>query len=1112
MDSREPSPKPLFVLVILVLLYPLAHVASSILTLPDSHIPLIWLGSGCVLCALTQLPYRWWPAALALCGIMDAAITHLISDSQPVNAVLVAMGDMIEPLTGAAILRFTVGSKVDLSRARDALWLSAALVTGATFSGLVVVPGMVDAAIPGHFALLWQQWTFSAVLGSTLLSWTVLSWLSPRESERLFSTRRAVIGFVLLALLAVLQMQWVLATPGSTWFLGVAKTPLLMPVLLWTAIRWGPRATSLLLTAITIQLLVAFEDMQMPGDQPAIKPAQIATALQLAIAIAGGCLLVISSISWERRKLLARYRTTIGELTLTKGRLEKVLDSAPMATMLVNTDRIVMFWNKAAERIFGWRAEEVVGRPVPTVPEHLREAQDIIRNRILAGETLEYQDLVRQTKDGRLINITSSAGPAYDADGKINTIIVMQMDATRQHQADESLKQERDFNATILNTVGSLVVVLDAQGRIVLFNRACEKCVNYTYEEVKGRRFWDFLLSPEEKPGVMGVWDTLVSGNADLTPSDEYTNHWITKDGRPRLIMWTTAVLRNSAGEIIYVIGTGTDLTDSQRAERSLRAVVEGTSRDTGEDFFRNLVRHLAQSLGASWASLAVIDPGDATARTLALWHGDIIPNIQYALRGTPCGTVIDRDQCHYPDNIAAEFPDDLWLRENHISSYMGMRIADSTGKAIGILALMDERPMHDTSQADALLPIFAERAAAEIERMRAQELTIQLRTLLQDMIDSMPSTLAGVDNHSIVTHWNREAEILTTIPARDALGRRLEDVLPVVAPLQPSIAHAISFLQTQAHSRVPWTVRGEQRFFDITIYPLIADWVGGAVVRLDDVTDRTRMEEMVIQSEKMVSIGGLAAGLAHEVNNPLAGMMQGAQVIQNRLSEHLPANQKAADAIGVNLQSVRAYAEHRGILAMLESMRDTGQRAAKIVNNMLHFSRKNGEASRPTSAADLIEKTLAITRNDYDLRNKYDFHTISIVCDIQPDMPLIPCQETEIQQVLLNLLKNAAEAMFEQPDASKPPTLTLRVSVDDDKARIEVRDNGPGMTDAVRRRVFEPFFTTKGPTTGTGLGLPVCYFIVTRNHGGTMTVESTPGVGTSFILHLPLSPIAIQA
>ncbi|MEJ2041253.1 MAG: ATP-binding protein, partial [Desulfosarcinaceae bacterium] len=139
-------------------------------------------------------------------------------------------------------------------------------------------------------------------------------------------------------------------------------------------------------------------------------------------------------------------------------------------------------------------------------------------------------------------------------------------------------------------------------------------------------------------------------------------------------------------------------------------------------------------------------------------------------------------------------------------------------------------------------------------------------------------------------------------------------------------------------------------------------------------------------------------------------------------------------------------------------------------------------------------------------LKKKFDFRHIRIERRYDPDMPQVPCAATEIEQVVLNLLRNAAQAMVEHGACRESPAITLRLYKNDKMAVIEVQDNGPGLSEQAMKRVFEPFYTTKDVGVGTGLGLSVSYFIVTNNHNGTMEVRSEPGRGANFIVCLPLA------
>jgi PAS domain S-box-containing protein len=374
----------------------------------------------------------------------------------------------------------------------------------------------------------------------------------------------------------------------------------------------------------------------------------------------------------------------------------------------------------------------------------------------------------------------------------------------------------------------------------------------------------------------------------------------------------------------------------------------------------------------------------------------------------------------------------------------------------------------------------------------------------LQNIIDSMPSILVGVDRMGRVTQWNREAERVTRLTSAAALGRPVAEILPHLQENGDQIRPALETQQATILEKVIFKDAGQLTYVNIMIYPLMVDQVAGAVIRVDDITDRVRMENTMVQTEKMMSVGGLAAGMAHEINNPLGGILQSLQNIQRRLSGDLPANQNEAVACGTELSAIRNYLERRRVLKFLDSIRVSGERASHIVQNMLSFSRRSEARKAAVSLVQLLDKSVELAAHDYDLRKRFDFRDIRIVRDYADDLPEVPCVATEIEQVLLNLLRNAAQAMIETT-AMRPPEIVLTTRRHLDQALISIADNGPGIPDDLRSRVFEPFFTTKDVGIGTGLGLSVSYFIITSNHGGQLSVESETGQGTCFTISLPL-------
>ena len=304
-------------------------------------------------------------------------------------------------------------------------------------------------------------------------------------------------------------------------------------------------------------------------------------------------------------------------------------------------------------------------------------------------------------------------------------------------------------------------------------------------------------------------------------------------------------------------------------------------------------------------------------------------------------------------------------------------------------------------------------------------------------------------------------------------------------------------------------TKRTEIKIDDDRIFEIISTPLGVPTSSEDvvievviDITERKRNQEILAQTEKMMTLGGMAAGIAHEINNPLAGIMQNQQVIFNRFLPDKQKNKNIAEECGLNIEGINAYIEKREIKKMMDLITESGERATQVVKNMLSFSRQEEGATEKIDLRNLLDRTIELAINDYNLKKGFEFRDITIIREYDPILKSVMCQPGKIQQVLLNLLINGAQAMAE--NNIHEPCFILRINPDEEMVRIDIENNGPAMPEDVRQRVFEPFFTTKDKGKGTGLGLSVSYFIITENHKGLMSVDSNPDVGTRFIIKLP--------
>jgi len=244
---------------------------------------------------------------------------------------------------------------------------------------------------------------------------------------------------------------------------------------------------------------------------------------------------------------------------------------------------------------------------------------------------------------------------------------------------------------------------------------------------------------------------------------------------------------------------------------------------------------------------------------------------------------------------------------------------------------------------------------------------------------------------------------------------------------------------------------------------------------------------------------------MAHELNNPIGGMVQGIQNVRRRLSDELAKNNKTATQIGFTMEQLRQYLMQRQIDKMLDSVTKAGERAGNIVNSMLRFSRKPEITFQSVNLEELLDQAIELAEVDYDFNKHVNFSSIIIERDYHPQLPDVNCIPGEIQQVILNLLRNAAQALTEEPSGQQPARIILRTRQVAHQLQFEIEDNGPGMDEKTCRRSFEPFFTTRQPGEGAGLGLSIAYYIVHDEHGGTIKLDSLPGQGAKFTVTIPL-------
>ena len=356
-------------------------------------------------------------------------------------------------------------------------------------------------------------------------------------------------------------------------------------------------------------------------------------------------------------------------------------------------------------------------------------------------------------------------------------------------------------------------------------------------------------------------------------------------------------------------------------------------------------------------------------------------------------------------------------------------------------------------------------------EEKQAQDTLARSEARYRNLFESASDAIATFDANGRFTTFNHAAEIISGYRREELVGQWFAPMLPddelpkALANFQKALSGETGLFETSFYRK-----DGDVRTIQVTYSTPRLDEEVLCVIR--DVTDQKMLQEQLIQSEKMSAIGQLVSGVAHELNNPLAGISAFAQLL---LSEkRFPPDQRTAAEM--------IYAEAR--------------RASRIVQNLLTFARQHKPERTPTSVNQVLDDTLEL--RGYELRVR----GIDVQRDYDEQSPETMADAHQLQQVFLNLITNAEQAM-ERAERDQQ-RLAIRTRRTGDLIRIEVEDTGPGIPPNLLERIFNPFFTTKPAGRGTGLGLSISLGIV-REHEGRIWAENAPSGGARFVIVLPL-------
>jgi PAS domain S-box-containing protein len=342
-------------------------------------------------------------------------------------------------------------------------------------------------------------------------------------------------------------------------------------------------------------------------------------------------------------------------------------------------------------------------------------------------------------------------------------------------------------------------------------------------------------------------------------------------------------------------------------------------------------------------------------------------------------------------------------------------------------------------------------------------------KELIGHIVADTPNPILAIDSSNNITLVNDAFRRMFGLTGADTPYRKIDDI-PSLATLVPEIK---AFKESHQIS-----LKKELQYINGTTKTLIASFARLKeeelyFLYLTDITEERARQESLYLTDRLASIGEMATGIAHELNNPLTSIIGLSEIVSKESTEE-------------NIK------EDMGII------KSESQRAAGIIRNLLSFARKNTALKQPTSINKILQDVLKLRSYEHSVND------ITVACELDPHLPDITIDSAQIQQVFINVILNAEQAMVH---AHHRGTLKIKTEKLADKIRISFADDGPGIEPQNLRRIFDPFFTTKEVGQGTGLGLSISFGIVTE-HGGTIYATSEIGKGATFIIELPLKSV----